>query len=489
MDKELVVMRSDDDKNLVALAFNMAKLKGASYVDVRLIRKQDEYIAMKNGRVEALKRDDDSGIGIRVIVNGSWGFAATAKLNKNDIVNTAALAVKVAKASSTLKAKDILLDMREKVVGNYQTKIIKDPFEISLDQKIALLLQADEIMRKVTGVALAESELTFSKKFQIFASSNDSYIEQVIYQSGGFISATAVKGNITGDRSYPGMRGHYKTAGYEFIESQKFLDHAERVASEAVALISAQDCPSIKTTVITDGSMTAIQIHETIGHPTELDRVLGTEVSLAGKSHLTTDKLHKFQMGAPHINITHDATIEGGLGSFGYDDEGVPAQKTYLIKDGIFNNYLTSRETAPVIGQKSNGAMRADSWASIPLIRMTNINLLPGTWKIEDLIADTEDGIYLESAGSPSIDDMRLNYHISSEVGWLIKNGKKTEMVRRPSYSGISYEIWRNCDAICNENYWDVWGVPNCGKGDPTQTMTVGHGASPARFRNIKIGK
>jgi TldD protein len=477
------------DKELVQVALNTAKIKGASYVDVRLIRKQDEYISLKNGRVEALKRDDDSGIGIRVIANGCWGFAATAKLNKNDVANTAALAVRVAKASSTLKAKDILLDTRDKIVGKYQTKIRKDPFEVSLDQKIGLLMKADEIMRKVKGVALAESELTFSKKFQIFASSDDSFIEQLIYQSGGFIVATVVKGNITGDRSYPGMRGHYKTAGYEFIESQKFLDHAERVASEAVALTTAQDCPDITTSVICDGSMTAIQIHETVGHPTELDRVLGTEVSLAGKSHLTIDKMKKFQMGAPHINITADATIEGGLGSFGYDDEGTPAKKNYLIKDGIFNGYLTSRETAPVIGEKSSGAMRADSWASIPIIRMTNINLLPGTWKLDDLIASTEDGIYLESAGSPSIDDMRLNYHISSEIGWLIKNGKKTEMVRRPSYSGISYEIWRNCDAICNEDYWEVWGVPNCGKGDPMQTMTVGHGAAPARFRNIKLGK
>lgn len=477
------------DKELVELALNIAKLKGASYVDVRLIRKQSENISIKNGRAQALTRDDDSGIGIRVICNGSWGFAATAKLTKNDILNTAALAVRVAKASSTLKVKDIELDIKQKVVGNYKTKVLKDPFNIPLDEKIGLLMKADEIMRKVKGITLAESELTFNKKFQIFAASDDSYIEQVIYQSGGYISATAVQGSITGDRSYPGMHGHYKTAGYEFIESQKFLDHAERVASEAVALISAKDCPSITTTVITDGSMTAIQIHETIGHPTELDRVLGTEVSLAGKSHLTTDKLHRFQMGAPHVNITHDATIEGGLGSFGYDDEGIPAQKTYLIKDGIFNDYLTSRETAPVIGQNSNGAMRADSWASIPIIRMTNINLLPGTWELDDLIADTDEGIYLESAGSPSIDDMRLNYHIVAEIGWLIKNGKKTEMIRRPSYSGISYEIWRNCDAICNQNYWDVWGVPNCGKGDPMQIMTVGHGASPARFRNIKLGK
>ncbi len=477
------------DKELVAVALNAAKLKGAGYVDVRLIRRQEENIIIKNGRIETLKRDDDAGIGIRVIANGAWGFAATAKLTKNEVAKTAALAVRVAKASATLKQKDVVLDSREKIIGSYQTKIVNDPFVLPLDDKIELLMKVDKIIRKVKGVAVAESELLFTKKYQIFAASDDSFIEQWIYQSGGYISAIAVKGNVTGERSYPGMHGHYKTAGYEFIEGLKFLENAQRVAEQAVALTTAKECPEITTTVITDGSMTAIQIHETIGHPTELDRVLGTEVSLAGKSHLTIDKLRKFQMGSPIVNITADATIEGGLGSFGYDDEGTPAQKTYLIKDGIFNDYLTSRETAPVIGQKSNGAMRADSWASIPIIRMTNINLLPGTWKFEDLIADTDDGIYLESAGSPSIDDMRLNYHISSEIGWLIKNGKMTEMIRRPSYSGISYQIWRSCDAICNQDYWDVWGVPNCGKGDPMQVMTVGHGAAPARFRNIKLGK
>ncbi|MEO0072022.1 MAG: TldD/PmbA family protein [candidate division WOR-3 bacterium] len=477
------------DKELVLKALNAAKLKGASYADVRLIYNITERIVVKNGQVEALKRDEDSGIGIRVIANGSWGFAATARLTNDEIIKTANLAVRIAKASSTLKKHDVILDSKGKTIGTYHTQIVKDPLLIPIEEKLNLLIKIDEIMQRVKGVSLRESELSFTKKHQIFAASDDSYIEQTICYCGGVIVATAIRGTITGERSYPGMRGHYKTMGYEFIEDLKFLEHAQRVAEEAVALTYAKECPQIETTVICDGSMTAIQIHETIGHPTELDRVLGTEVSLAGKSHLTLDKLNKFRMGSEIVNITADATIEGGLGTFGYDDEGVPAQKTYLIKNGIFCGYLTSRETAVVIGQTSNGSMRADSWASIPLIRMTNINLLPGSWKLEDLIAATDEGIYLESAGSPSIDDMRLNYHISAEVGWLIKNGKKTEMIRRPSYSGISYEIWRNCDAICNEDYWDVWGVPNCGKGDPMQTMYVGHGAAPARFRNIKIGK
>jgi TldD protein len=475
-------------KDLINLALDTVNALGATYADVRLIREQTENITIKNQRVEVLKRDDDAGIGIRAIAQGCWGFAAASKLDKKSIERTAALAVKVAKASARLKAKDVKLSETEKVTDTYQTKVLIDPFSVPLDEKINLLLSATKTMLKVKGIKVSDAGLYFSKKYQIFGSTEDSYIEQTIFQSGGYLDATAIKGNISGERSYPGMHGHYKCAGYEFIKGLNFLDNAQRVAEEAVALTMAKECPKIETTVILDGSMVAIQVHETVGHPTELDRVLGTEVSLAGKSHLTTDKRNNFKMGSEIVSVTADATIEGGLGSFGYDDEGVRAQRTYLIKDGIFTGYLTSRETALVLGERSNGTMRADSWASIPLIRMTNINLEPGTWNFEDLMADTEDGIYFESAGNPSIDDKRLNYNIHSEIGWIIKNGKKTEMVRRPAFTGISYEIWRNCDAICNQNHWEVWGVPNCGKGDPEQTMQVGHGAAPARFRKIKVG-
>ncbi len=476
------------ERELVALALDVLEGEGASYGDCRFVRIEEETIHMENGRVSTLKRDEDQGIGIRVIKDGAWGFAATSKLTKEDVQRTAKLAVRVANASKRLKEKDVVLSPAEKVVDTYITPIKSDPFKIPIEEKIALLSRCDEIMKKTKGVRRRRGELYFYKKFQIFASTEDSLIEQTIYHSGGYIEAMAVRGNITGERSYPGMRGHYKSAGYEFIHSLKFEEEAQRIAEEAVALTKARSCPEMVTTVILDGSMVAIQVHETVGHPTELDRVLGTEVSLAGTSHLTPEKRGSFKFGSEIVNITADATIPGGLGTFGYDDEGVKASLSYLIKGGVFSGYLTSRETAAVFQEKSNGTMRATSWAYIPLIRMTNINLLPQQGKLEDLIADTKEGIYLESAGSPSIDDKRLNYHISSEIGWLIKNGKKEEIIRRPAYSGISYEIWRNCDAICGPEEWEVWGVPNCGKGDPMQIAHVGHGASPARFRNIKIG-
>lgn len=253
-------------------------------------------------------------------------------------------------------------------------------------------------------------------------------------------------------------------------------------------MLTVPELDEMVTTIIIDPSMVAIQLHETVGHPTELDRVFGTEVSLAGTSHLTPDKLGKFTFASPIVTITQDGTIPGGLGSFGYDDEGVPSQHTYIVKDGLFVGYSMSRETAPLVSEKSNGTMRSDGWSNIPLIRMTNINLEPGEWKLEDLISDTNEGVYFSTFTSPSIDDKRLNYSIGAEVGWKIRHGKLTDMVKRPVYTGISYEIWRNCDAICCRDEWDVVGIPGCGKGDPEQVAHVGHGEAAARFRNVKVG-
>lgn len=442
-------------KDLAELALNTLNSKGAIYGDIRIVETISESIQVKNGNVNVLTKSEDIGFGIRVIKNGAWGFASSSEISRESIQRTAALAVKVAEASSELKVKDIVLGEAPKVVDKYISKVEIDPFKVPIQEKINLLIQADEIMRKVKGIKVAESGLNFQKTNKLFASSIGSMIEQEITESGVGITATAVKDRETGERSFPGfLGGHYKTMGYEFIKSLNILDNVERTAEEAVALLSAKELDEMVTTIVVDGPMVAIQVHETVGHPTELDRVFGTEVSCAGTSHLTPDKLGKFKFASPIVNITADATIPGGLGSFGYDDEGIPAQKSYIIKNGVFTGYLTSRETAPLIKQKSNGTMRAQGWSNTPLIRMTNINLEPGNWKLQDLIADTKDGIYIISPTAPSIDDKRLNYHISTEIGWRIKNGKLAEMVKRPNYSGISYEIWQNCDAICNKNEW-----------------------------------
>jgi len=476
-------------RELTELALDTAQALKSSYADIRIVRIDKEEITVKNGKVEAISSNQSQGFGIRVIVSGAWGFASSSKLDKEEVKATTALAVKIAQASAQLKKKDVLLTPVEKIVDSYKTRVEIDPFTIPLGRKVDLLLKADELMRKEKEIKVSEATMDFFKEKQIFASTEGSYIEQEIIESGAGIVATAVREGEFQTRSFPNsFRGHFATRGYEFIESMDLVENAERVASEARQLLYADPCPSMTTTLILDGNQLALQVHESIGHPIELDRVLGTEADYAGASFLTLDKLNDLQYGSDIVNVNADATLEGGLGSFGYDDEGVPSQRVQIIKDGLFVGYLTSRETASVLDQTSNGAMRADGWNRIPLIRMTNINLEPGEWTLEDMIADTDEGIYMDTNRSWSIDDKRLNFQFGTEIAWEIKNGKRTRMLKDANYTGITPEFWNSCDAIANKNYWVIWGTPNCGKGRPGQVAHVGHGTSPARFRNVRIG-
>jgi TldD protein len=232
----------------------------------------------------------------------------------------------------------------------------------------------------------------------------------------------------------------------------------------------------------------ALQVHESCGHPIELDRVFGSEASYAGTSFLTPDKVGGFRYGSDLVNLTADATLPGGCGSFGYDDEGVPAQRTPIVERGLFEGYLTSRETAARLGWKSNGSMRADGWNRMPLVRMTNVNLEPGDWALDEMIEDMRDGLYFESTKSWSIDDRRLNFQFATEIGWEVKDGSLGGMLRNPTYQGVTPEFWGRCDAIGNRDHWRLWGVLNCAKGEPMQLMHVGHGAAPTRFSKVRVG-
>ena len=265
--------------------------------------------------------------------------------------------------------------------------------------------------------------------------------------------------------------------------------NAERTASEAAALLTAEHCPlDTTTTIIIGGSQLALQVHESCGHAIELDRVMGSEAAFAGTSFLTTEKLNSFRYGSEHVNIAADSLCLPGLGTYGWDDEGVPSQSTPIVKDGRFVGYLMSRETASTLGLESNGCMRASSWNRIPLIRMTNVSLEPGGWALEDLIADTSDGIYMETNRSWSIDDRRYNFQFGTEIGYEIKKGKLGRLLRNCTYTGITPEFWNSCDAVCNRDHWEMWGTPQCGKGQPGEIAHTGHGAAPARFRGVRVG-
>ncbi|HBR09652.1 TPA: peptidase C69 [Candidatus Acetothermia bacterium] len=470
-------------------ALDRACAAGATFAEIRIVDRRSESIEIKNGSPEAISNRTSYGWGVRVVVAGGWGFASSFRVEKDEIDRVVDLAIQIARASATSKKEDVRLSPSEKVQQSYRTPLKIDPFTVPLAQRIDLLLTAEGLLRQEKAVKISQAFMTLFSEKKFFANSEGSYIEQEIIECGAGLTAKALKDGEIQVRSYPNsFRGNFTTGGYEFIESLNLAEHAPRVASEAAALLSAPQCPSKETTLIIDGSQLALQVHESCGHPIELDRVFGSEASYAGTSFLTTEKLGNFRYGSKIVNIIADATVPGGLGTFGFDDEGVPAQRTQIIDKGIFVGYLTSRETAVQLGQLSNGTMRADGWSNIPLIRMTNINLQPGEWTFDDMIASTEEGLYVETNRSWSIDDRRLNFQFGTEIGWEIKDGKLAQMVKNPTYTGITPQFWGNCDAICNDDHWQMWGTPNCGKGEPGQTAHVGHGAAPARFRNVRVG-
>jgi TldD protein len=476
-------------KELVHRAVERARAAGASYADARAIVTRRQEIETKNGAPEALSDATDQGIGVRVIARGAWGFAGTASTTPEEVDQAADLAVRIARASAALSTGEVQLAPQEPVQAEWSSECETDPFEVPLDRKLALLLDADKIMREVSGVRVASGELTLVREEKWFASSEGADIVQTRIQSGAGIDAMAEGDGEVQRRSYPASHGgDSANRGWEFVEALDLPGNARRIGEEAVALLTADPCPSKVTTLILDGGQLALQVHESCGHPTELDRVFGTERSFAGTSFLTTDKLDSLHYGSDIVNLYADATIPGAMGSFGYDDEGVPAARVDLVARGLFTGYLSSRETAHRLGLASGGAMRASGWNRIPIIRMTNINLAPGDSSLEKMIAETDDGIYAASNKSWSIDDLRLNFQFATEIGWEIKNGQLGRMLRNITYQGVTPEFWGSCDAIAGEDEWHPWGLLNCGKGEPMQVMWVGHGVAPARFRGVRVG-
>lgn len=477
-------------KTIMNRSLDLAHMRGAQYADIRIVHNRTQDIKVKNGLVNVLNFGESLGFGVRVLAKGAWGFASSWELSDQEVDRVTVAALEIAHASALVTPEKVRLGPPVNSQGSYCTPVKIDPFSISTEQKLAVLMAADLEMKKVKGIRTRRGHLTFLIEDKWFANTEGAFTEQRIFETGGGIQATAVGDGEVQTRSYLGPLGlHQVTAGWEAVSDWDIPGNAGRIAEESAALLTADPCPSqIETSLILGSAQMALQIHESCGHPIELDRVFGTEAAYAGTSFLTTDKLNSFQYGSPIVNITADSLRPLGLGTFGWDDEGVAAQPTPIVKDGLFVGYLMSRETASRLDKDSNGCMRASGWNRIPLVRMTNVSLEPGTWELEDLIADTDDGIYMETTRSWSIDDKRYNFQFGTEIGFEIKNGKMGRMLRNPTYTGLTPEFWNSCDAICNHNHWTMWGTPNCGKGQPGQLAHTGHGAAPARFRNVKVG-
>ena len=474
-------------RDLSQRALDTAVQRGATYADVRVVRRAEESISVKSGRIEAVAFGESEGFGVRVLVDGAWGFAASSGLTMTEADRVAGDAVRIARASATTLRRPVVLDDRPPAHGSYRTPYEVDPFAVPVEEKVADLMAAEAAMTRTPGIAFAEANYSAQREWKSFAASDGSEIDQEITHVVANIEANAVSGDELQRRSYADSG---QAAGYEWVRGLDLAGNAERIAPEAVALLSAPQCPPGRRTIILDPSQLYLQVHESCGHPTELDRVFGTEASYAGTSFLTTDKLDSgFRYGSDLVTIVADATAPGGMGTFGWDDEGVAAQRVPLVQDGVFSGYLSSRETAPRIGRRSGGTMRADGWDRIPLIRMTNVNLLPRDGlSLDDIVADTDDGLYLASNRSWSIDDRRLNFQFATEVAYEVKGGKLGRLFKNPTYTGITYEFWRSCDAVADARSYVMIGTPNCGKGEPGQIGHVGHGTSGARFRDVQVG-
>jgi TldD protein len=474
---------------IAQLAVEAARRAGADVADARTGTDESEAITVRNDTMEGVDRSVSTGVGIRVLAGGRWGFAATARLDEGEITKTAELAVRIARAASRLPGDPVTLSPVEPVTATWSTPIERDPFEVPLDEKVAMLLRATGIAMAQPGVTFSEAFLDLFRRTTFFASSDGAAIEQTITNAGAGLQATAVGDDDVQQRSYPdSFRGHHRAAGWEHIVAIDLAGQAERIGREAVQLLHAPECPSEVTTLVLDANQMELQIHESVGHPTELDRVLGMELAFAGGSFVKPDDLGRLRYGSPLVTIVADATLPGGLGTFGYDDEGVPAQRTPLVEDGILSGFLTSRETAPAIGATSNATARADGWSHLPLIRMTNISIEPREGTLEEILGDTSDGMFMSTNTSWSIDDHRINFQFGCEYARRIENGKLTQLYKNPNYTGITPEFWGSCDAVGGPDSFVVYGTPNCGKGQPQQVGRVGHGASPARFRNVNVG-
>lgn len=474
-------------------AADAAKSAGASYADARAIEGRSESVEVKDGRVGGIERSESIGLGVRALKDGAWGFSATSDLAPAAVERAAKDAVAIARASGRVQRTPVRLVEQEPFTARYETPYVVDALAVPLDQKIAYLLKVDRALRSVKGISIARASMSLREKRQVFVSTAGARIEQVIRWTGAGCGATAVGKDDAQARSYPApFGGQHLAGGYEVVAGLKLLEHAPRVAEEARALLSAPQCPAGEKNLILGSSQLGLQIHESCGHPIELDRVLGYEANYAGTSFLTLDKLRDgFRYGSPAVNLVADSFAPGGLGTFGFDDEGVPAQRWDIVREGIFKGYLTSRETAGTVGlARSQGTMRASGYNRIPLVRMTNVSLEPAPDgpSLEELIADTKDGVFMDTNRSWSIDQRRYNFQFVCEAGWEVKDGKRGRLVKNPSYQGITPEFWGSCDRVCGLADWVLWGVPNCGKGEPGQSMGTGHGASPARFRKVKVG-
>jgi TldD protein len=478
-------------EELLALALDTAQPKGIVYADVRVISPQ-RYLSLsvRNGAASALTSSLSSGLGVRVRTARAWGFAGTSELTPAGARSIARLAVRLATAASRTAPEPLHLtnDPGPKD-GQYVTEVREDPFEVARDDVVEILTDAERRLHASSEVKSGVASFRAWDESKIFRSSEGASYRSRIVHVGAGVGATAVRGTMVQTRSSPAaFGGDFRQAGFEFVRGLDLDARAETAGKEAVQLLDAPVCPTGTTTLVLGSSQLALQVHESVGHAVELDRIYGSEAAYAGTSWVTPQGVGSLAYGSDLMNVVADATEPGGLGTFGWDDEGVPARREPIIRSGTLVGVLSSREAAARLGlSRSGGTARADGPDRSPLIRMTNVDLEPGELDFDELLEEVEDGVFLETNRSWSIDDKRLNFQFGTEVGYRIVRGELGPLIRNPIYAGMTPEFWSSMDAVGDRSTWHLWGVPNCGKGQPSQAARVSHGAPVARFRRVAV--
>jgi TldD protein len=478
-----------DKEALAELALKRAKKLGASYADIRINRYRQEFLFAREQRVQNVSRSQSFGFGVRVLVNGAWGFAASHVVTPETVRRITAAAVEIARANAVYQRHAIELAPVARVIGQWKSAFERDPFEVGADEKIAFLLKVNEAAMKPKGVSFVTSNLSFQNEQKFFASTEGSRTEQYIIRSHPSFSVTAVnrsKGDFQTRSSLPGP----KSIGYEYLQKHDWVKEAGQAGEEAVTKLDAKPVAPGKYDLILHPSHLWLTIHESVGHSTELDRALLWEADFAGTSFLTPQDTGRLQFGSKLCNFFADRTQPEGLATVGYDDEGVPSQRWPLVKEGLFVGWQTTRDLAPLVGQtQSTGCLHADSWGSVPFPRMPNVSLEPGRElvSLEDLASQVDNGIVIYGNGSWSIDHQRYNFQFGGQTFWEIKNGKVGDMLRDVAYQSKTTDFWGSCDGLGGPPTYELNGAANDGKGEPSQANAVSHGCPVARFRQVNV--
>jgi TldD protein len=478
------------NKNDVATAaLSRAKALGAAYADIRINRYRNESIFTREQQVQNVSRNQDFGCGVRVLINGAWGFAASHSITPESAARLAEQAADIAVANGRYQRKPIHMVPTPRVVASWKSSFVQDPFTVPTDRKIEFLLKLNEAAMKAKGASFVTSGLQFQNEHKFYASLEGSRIEQYIIRTMPFFNVTAVNRSAGDFQTRANLAGP-KCIGYEYVERYPWMKEAELAGAEAVEKLSAKPVTPGKYDLVIHPSNLWLTIHESVGHSTELDRALLWEADYAGTSFITPDKTGKLKFGSPICNFVADRMQPEGMATVGYDDEAVPGQEWLLVKDGIFVDWQTTRDLAPLIGRKqSNGCLHADSWGSVPFPRMPNVSLRPSkeNTSLNDLVADVKDGILIHGNGSWSIDQQRYNFQFGGQTFREIKNGKVGGMLRDVAYQSRTTDFWHACDGLGGKDTYELNGAANDGKGEPTQSNAVSHGSPVARFRQINI--